>query len=219
MNRSRKQQTDAVVGESIDGLLDVGIPGKLTYLRPVEPEDAELLRFLMNDPAVTDTIVGFNPPVSMFQQHQWIGAPRGGPDGPWHFTIVERSTGTPVGLTSLHSIDWRNGTALNGIKVQPSAQGRGLAHDAVMALNAWGFFIAGLRRIEVSILDLNDASQRLYGRLGYNFEGRKREAVHRNGRWCDLLVYGLLRSEAENMPEMAEYRTLVAPISTPTPSD
>jgi RimJ/RimL family protein N-acetyltransferase len=206
------------VGRPMENLLDVGIPGKTTYLRPIEPEDAKLLRFLMNDPTVVDTIVGFSPPVSLLQQQQWISSSRGGSDGPWHFTIVERATGEPVGLVSLHSIDWRNGSARHGIKLHPSAQGRGLAFDACMARNAWAFFVVGLRRLDAAVLDFNVSSQRLYVRLGYSLEGRRRQAIHRNGGWCDLLVYGLLRSEAETMPEMAEYRTLVSPVSTPTPS-
>lgn len=215
MAKSEGQDADNRVVGRAEGLRDVGIPGKKTYLRPIEPEDATLLRFLMNDPTVTDTIVGFNPPVSL-QQQQWISSPRGGPDGPWHMAVVECATGEPVGMTSLHSIDWRNRTARHGIKLHPSAQGRGLAYDACMARNAWAFFSVGLRRQEASIPDFNSSSQRLYGRLSYKLEGRRREAVHRNGRWCDLLVYGLLRSEAENMPEMDEYRTLAAPVSTPT---
>lgn len=216
MPRSHGRQGGDRVDGPILGDLDVGIPGKTTYLRPIEPEDATLLRFLMNEPAVTDTIVGFNPPVSLLQQQQWISAPRGGPDGPWHFTIVERATGRPVGLTSLHGIDWRNGSARDGIKLHPSAQGRGLAFDACMARNAWAFFVVGLRRLEAAVLDFNVSAQRHDERLGYILEGRRRQAFHRNGRWCDLLIYGLLRSEAEGIPEMFEYRTLAAPVSTPT---
>jgi ribosomal-protein-alanine N-acetyltransferase len=213
LNETRQSNAGRQAGQPLEGILDVGIPGKLTLLRPVEPEDAPLLRFLMNDPAITDSIVGFNPPVSLRQQHQWIDGPRGGPTGPWHLTIVERSTGEAVGLTKIHSVDWREGTARHGIKLHPSTQGRGLAYDACMARNAWAFFVAGVRRLETTILDFNIPSQRLTERLGYTLEGRRREAVQRNGRWCDVLVYGLLRSDAERMPQVQEYRLLVAPVA------
>lgn len=173
-----------------------------------------MLRLLLNDPAVATSLVGFNPPVSRSQQERWIAGPRGGPDGTWHFTIVEAATGLPVGLTSLDRIDRRSGTAGVGIKVHPDARGRGLAYDASMARNAWAFFAVGLRRLEAQIIDFNATSRRLHERLGFHLEGCRREAVHRNGRWCDLLLYGLLRSEAVDMQEMAPYRDLVLPVST-----
>lgn len=190
---------------------DAAIPGRSTYLRAVERSDGPLLRFLLNDPSVNASFVGFNVPVSTDDQRRWTESPRREPNGPWHFTIVERTTGTPVGLTQLHTIDWRLGSARDGIKLHPSAMGRGLAYDACMARNAWAFFVAGLRRLEASVLDFNEPSHRLFRRLGYAQEGRRREAVLKNGRWCDLLDYGLLRSEAEAVPAMAEYRALVAP--------
>jgi len=201
-------------GESLAGLDDVGIPGRLSYLRPVDRTDAPLLRFLMNDPTVTETLVGFNVPVSSGDQLRWIDTPRNSLNGPWHFTIVERETDRAVGLATAHDVDWRNGTVKHGIKLHPGAQGRGIAYDAIMARIAWTFFVAGLRRIDTAVLDFNHASLRLHHRIGYSLEGRRREAVLRDGRWCDLLLFGLLRSEAEQMPGMMEYRRLVSPVGT-----
>ena len=199
---------------------DICIPGKRTYLRPVEPRDAELLRFLINDPATTASFVGFNPPVSTVDQARWIDAYTLRPEGPWHFTIVDRETDLGIGLASMWDLDRMNGTVGIGVKLHPDARGRGLARDAGMARTAWTLYVAGFRRISAAVLDFNRASQALVERVGYRLEGRQREAVHRNGRWCDLLLYGLLRSEADLMPEMQEYRRLVVPISTePVASD
>jgi len=196
---------------------EVAIPGRLTYLRPVEPSDNLLLRFLMNDPAVTSTIMGFNLPVSVGDQARWTDSPRRDHDGPWHFTIVERATGLPVGLASTHNVDWRNRTAEHATKIHPDVQRRGLAFDAGMARLSWAFFVVGLRRITSAVLDFNEASQRGLERAGYRLEGRRREAVFKDGRWCDVLLYGLLRSEFEQHPEANEYRRLVVP--TPAKSD
>lgn len=193
----------------LPGLDDVGIPGRLTYLRPVEREDAPLLRFLMNDPLVTSTTVGFNLPVSADDQQRWIDGPRRTPDGPWHFTIVERSSRRAVGITTVGDVDWFNRTATNGTKIHPSVQRSGLALDAGMARLAWCFFILGLHRINSSALETNAASIAGLEKAGYVYEGRRRQAVLRDGRRVDLLLYGLLREEAERHPLMPEYRDLV----------
>jgi RimJ/RimL family protein N-acetyltransferase len=178
------------------------------------PAVLELRGSYVNDPYVIGSVVGFNLPVSIDEQRRWIDSPRRDSNGPWHFSIVERASGEVVGLTSLHSVDWGSGTASDGIKLHPAATGRGLAYDACMTRNAWAFFVLGLRRLEATILDFNGAAQRHDERLGYTQEGRRREAAFKNGRWCDLLQYGLLRSEAERMPAMADFRALVAPVST-----
>ena len=198
---------------------DVCIPGRRTYLRPPEAQDAALLRFLLNDPETTAWFTGFNVPVSTSDQQRWME--RGAPDinGPWHFTIVDRGSGRGIGLASVDAIDWRNGTAGIAVKLHPDARGHGLAHDAAMARTAWAFYVAGFRRLGCAAMDFNRASQALIERVGYRLEGRRREVAYRDGRWCDVLLYGLLRSDADEMPEMQEYRRLVVPIPTgPTPT-
>lgn len=199
--------------ESFDGeeaSQRVGLYGLKVFLRPIEEHDAPLLRILMNDVSVAANVVGFSTPVSMAGQIAWQNSQSsGGPDGPWRFTVVDQVTGSAVGATTIHSVDWRLGTAQTGIKIHPAFQGRGFAYDACMTRNAWAFFAAGIRRLEAPLLAFNEASFRLYERLGYTLEGRSREAVLRDGKWCDVLNFGLLRSDAENMPDMAPYRTLV----------
>ncbi len=200
--------------DPLRGLDEVGIPGRRTYLRPVEQSDAPLLRFLMNDPSVTGTLMGFNVPVSTEDQRRWTDTPRHSINGPWHFTIVERETGRAIGLTTTHTIDWVNRSAQNGTKIHPDAQRLGLAQDAGMARLAWSFFVVGLRRVSSAVLDYHQASIRTLEKVGYTYEGRRREAIYRDGRWCDVLLYGLLRAEAERLPWMEEYRRLVLPVDT-----
>jgi RimJ/RimL family protein N-acetyltransferase len=81
-----------------------------------------------------------------------------------------------------------------------------------MALSAFLFFRLGLRRLVWRSLDFNVASQRLALRVGFVLEGREREAVQRDGRWCDILTYGLLRREAASMDAYRDYRRIVVPV-------
>lgn len=190
------------------------ISGKLVDLRPVELEDLEFLRLLHNDPAVAGSVVDLAPPVSALQQQQWfegLATDRSS----LRLTVVERSTGEPVGLTGVWDIDHREGTGWNGIKMSPTSGGRGLATDAVMATMAWAFGVAELRRIEGAMLDFNAASHALYvGRCGWVVEGRDRQKVLRGGRYCDLIRVAILRSEFEALPDSLDYFARVMPVDT-----
>jgi RimJ/RimL family protein N-acetyltransferase len=189
-----------------------GISGELTLLRPVEAADLAFLRDLFNDPRVSSMVVGTGAPVSSAEQERWFERVTAGQAGKRYFTVIERATGYPVGLVSLEDLDWVNRSARHSVKLHPDFGGRGLAYDAAMTRNAWAFFVLGLHRLEAVILDFNLASRRLYERLGYRLEGQAREAVFRDGRWCDLVRYGLLRHEAEADPAMSTYRRLVVPV-------
>jgi RimJ/RimL family protein N-acetyltransferase len=191
------------------------LPGRNVFLRRPEAEDMDLVLRLLNDPFVTSSTVEVGMPVGAQQNiafHKDASRPE-----TVHLAVVERASGRTVGVTIVHRIDWRTQTAEHGMKMHPESAGQGLATDACMTRNAFLFFRLGLRRLVLRSLDFNIASQRLAARLGYRLEGREREAVQRDGRWCDILTYGLLRHEAEAMDSYREYRRLVVPVDVHTP--
>jgi RimJ/RimL family protein N-acetyltransferase len=191
------------------------IPGQTVYLRRPEPQDLTVLHALINDAFVASHTVEAEMPVSETSNSEFHAQP--GLRSHTHLAVVERSTGATVGAAVIGAIDWRTQTAANGIKILPSASGRGLATDACFARDAFLFFRLGLRRLVWPVLDFNFASRKLALRLGYRLEGREKEAVLRNGRWCDLLTYGLLRHEAEAMDLFAAYRSLIVPVEVAAP--
>lgn len=192
------------------------IPGREVFLRRPEPEDMDLVLRLLNDPFVASSSVEVGMPVS-FEQN--IAFHRdGGRTDVAHLAVIERASERAVGVAVIQKIDWRTQTAEHGIKMDPQSAGRGLATDACMTRNAFLFFRLGLRRLVWRSLDFNVASQKLALRLGYRLEGREREAVQRDGRWCDILNYGLLRSEAEALDSYREYRGLVVPVDVQAPT-
>jgi RimJ/RimL family protein N-acetyltransferase len=185
------------------------IPGREVFLRRPEPADMEVLLKLLNDPMAASFTEEVGMPVA--EMHNIAFHEQNARRASTHFAIVERSTQKTVGVTVVNRIDWTTQTAHHGIKMLESASGRGLATDACLARNTFLLFRFGLRRLVLRSLDFNVASQRLAVRLGYRLEGREREAVQRDGRWCDVLTYGLLRHEAEALDVYSEYRRMVVP--------
>jgi len=71
--------------------------------------------------------------------------------------------------------------------------GRRIATRAVRAMTEWAFATTSLERIFACVFATNPASARVLTNAGYQFEGRLRRAVVKDGRILDQLVYAALR--------------------------
>jgi RimJ/RimL family protein N-acetyltransferase len=74
-------------------------------------------------------------------------------------------------------------------------QRKGYGTEAITWVLDWGFKIAGLHRIGIECFSYNKGAKDLYERLGFVFEGMKRECIWYNGGWEHLLSFSMLESE------------------------
>ena len=181
------------------------IDGRLVSLRPVEEGDLDFLTTLANDSHIRAMVVGWDWPVAISRQQDWLAAVAKDPRSV-RLTVLDRQSKSPIGLTGLWEVDWHNESAITGIKLMPGISPKGAGSDAIMLVNAWAFYEIGLRRLHSTILDFNGPSIGAYvRRCGWRIEGRERESVFRRGEWCDLYRIALLRSDFANLKSAAEY--------------
>jgi RimJ/RimL family protein N-acetyltransferase len=69
--------------------------------------------------------------------------------------------------------------------------GRGIITEAVKAFTAWGFASFDLSRIYAGVFEWNPASSRVLEKAGFEFEGRMKKAVTKEGRTGDELIYAI----------------------------
>ena len=80
-------------------------------------------------------------------------------------------------------------------------RGRGYGREAVGLLVGYLFATRSIERVGASIDVENTASNRLVEGLGLRLEGTLRSALFHHGRWHDVRLYGVTRSEwAEKHP-------------------
>lgn len=164
-------------------------------LRAIEEGDAELLKLLINLPEVEQYTVGSYPPVSSWQQEQWIKSnPSTRESARW---MVELKNGTTLGMVILKNVDWINRSGTIGYKRNPNERARmkGDMRDAVYATLIYAFDELNLHRVELGILAYNAPSIKLAEDMGFVKEGVQRSKIFKAGAWHDEWIFGLLRDE------------------------
>lgn len=105
---------------------------------------------------------------------------------------------TPIGLVVLHGAKphhARHRDASVSIDILPAHQRRGYGSEALEWITRWGFQLNGLHRISIESFSHNEGAGRLYERLGFVPEARRREALWFNGGWSDVLGFAMLEHE------------------------
>ncbi|MFM9874122.1 MAG: GNAT family N-acetyltransferase [Fimbriimonadaceae bacterium] len=100
-----------------------------------------------------------------------------------------------IGTATLHGISWPSRRAELGYMLLPEFQGRGLMHEALVAIVNYGFGELGLNRLEADIDPRNVASRRSLERLGFKLEGFMPERWIVEGEVTDTEFFGLVAKD------------------------
>jgi RimJ/RimL family protein N-acetyltransferase len=84
-----------------------------------------------------------------------------------------------------------------GITIARQYQNKGYGPEAISWMLDWAFLTAGLHRVELTVFEWNERAHKLYQKLGFVPEGRKRECLWKGGRWWDSIQMGILAHEWE----------------------
>ncbi len=108
-----------------------------------------------------------------------------------------------IGNIALRSIDECNRNADIGLMIgDGGVRGRGFGTEALALMVKHAFFSLNLHRVIAGVVESNVASIRLFERLGFQKEGKLREHFYVSGRYENVFVYGLLRSEYKHGPDV-----------------
>jgi RimJ/RimL family protein N-acetyltransferase len=104
-----------------------------------------------------------------------------------------------IGNITLQSIHPINRSAEFAILIgDKAAWGKGHAAEAAKLLCRHGFETLNLHRIYCGTLADNQGMIRLAQTLGMKEEGRRREAIFKNGRYTDIIEFGMLSTEFQH---------------------
>lgn len=91
-----------------------------------------------------------------------------------------------------------------GIVLNAAHQGQGHGTEAITWALDWAFGVAGLHSVHLGCFSFNEGAKRVYARLGFKEEGRKREVYWYGGKWWDDVLMSVLEGEWEELRSKRE---------------
>ena len=148
--------------------------------------DPEVVRYVpwpLRDRAATEETLQVKLGQTVLEEH-----------GQWLVLAVElRATATVIGEVLLKWASDRQGEL--GFAFARDHQGQGYAAEAATAILRLAFDELGFHRVSAVVVEGNDASVHLLGRLGFRQEARHVDGEMFKGAWVTLLVFALLEDE------------------------
>lgn len=167
-------------------------------LRPFDLEDVPAFVGYRSDPEVA-RFQSWEPTYSRDDGEQFLASQQGlkfGVPGDWmQLAVVDRVSGALCGDCAVRVATDQPATAEVGVTLSPSAQGRGLAREALTALIDRLFDEHGLHRVFAQADDRNQPVHSLLEHLGFRCEACLVEADWFKGEWTTLRVYAVLDRE------------------------
>ncbi|TFF03854.1 N-acetyltransferase [Pseudomonas sp. BCA14] len=165
-------------------------------LRPLEPDQAEVLFTLANGPKIADNTANIPEPYTLETAQVFIAA------------IAEKyragellslgmhvhATGELVGIISLR-LSTRHHYGHLGGWVAAHCRNQVYAAEAASAMTDFGFTELGLQRVGSQCFGRNKESARVMEKIGLRYEGCLRQAFLKNGVYEDLLGFATVRDD------------------------
>jgi len=170
------------------------ITGKHVRIRAIEENDLPTLTNWRNDPEVYKNFFEYQP-LSLLMERRWFE--RFLDRGDEKFWIVETiEASKPVGTVGLVNVNWRSREAeLARVLVAPECQGQGYGKEICGLALQYTFNHMNLNRIHLKVFADNTRAISIYKSLGFIEEGLLREHVFADGRYCNVLILGILHEE------------------------
>ena len=170
-------------------------------LRPVRMSDAEDLYEYSRDPEVARHVL-WDAHRSIHQTREYIRylLRQYRSSAPSTFAIALRDTGKVIGTIGFMWIQTENRSAEVGYSLSRAHWNHGYMSEALRAVVEFGFTKLNLNRIEAQHECDNPASGHVMAHAGMKHEGTLRQRLYNKGRFVDVDVYAIIRSDFIQQP-------------------
>jgi ribosomal-protein-alanine N-acetyltransferase len=177
------------------------LTGPRLWLRPLDERDVDALFAAASNPAVTRYTL-WEPHRTPDDTRDFLrtyAAERYREGVPDPLGIVLRGHGSidgpVIGCVGCRWVSEKNRTMEFGYWIAEPFWGHGLAVEAVRLLMDFVFTAYSVERLQAHCFAENLPSARVLEKLGLTFEGTHRSALFHRGRFWDLKMYAILRSD------------------------
>jgi RimJ/RimL family protein N-acetyltransferase len=100
-----------------------------------------------------------------------------------------------IGEVALKNIRWYNRKAELSLFLKLEFQGKKIGTEVLKRIMKYAFNTLNFYRLEAEVIDYNEISRKLVEKLSFTLEGRLRQARYFDGKYYDILRYGILKNE------------------------
>ncbi len=176
------------------------ILGKRVRLRGVEKRDIAQFVVWLNDPEVRDNLLMYWP-LTEWEEEEWFEGLKklDQAEKPLAIEALTPNGWQLIGNSGFNGVDWKNSSAEVGIFIgNKKFWNQGYGSEAMQLLVNTGFNRLNLNRIYLNVFATNPRAIHTYEKVGFVHEGRFRQDIFLNGRYVDVLMMSILRSEWQN---------------------
>jgi RimJ/RimL family protein N-acetyltransferase len=174
------------------------LKGKRVLLRPIKRSDISYFLKWFTDPEVVQYLDTYLPMTEMSEAKfiEELGTTRARSDVILVIEALEGDSMKAIGNCGLHKISLKDHDAVFGIIIgEKDYWSKGYGTEAARLIINYGFEQLNLHRISSAAVAFNERSIKLHKKLGFEEEGRLRQAMFRNGQYHDRLEFGMLKEE------------------------
>ena len=171
------------------------------YLRALEPDDYKSIFKWRHDPIYQSGVASMKRYVSMDTERKWIDEviSKHEKGDEIRLGIVQKEANELIGLIYLTNINYINKNAMISFMIgENDLRGRGFVNEAQIEILKYAFYELGLERIYAHILESNTSSIKSVEKFGYAQEGILRNAVYKEGKFQNVVIYSILKQEFIN---------------------
>lgn len=175
----------------------IELNGRYCSLTPLRPQHAAALfaTYQLAEDTRSWTWLLREPDANVEEYTAWVESVCELSD-PMHFTVIDNQTQVPVGTLALMRIDPKNGVIEVGhVNFSPLLSRTPMSTEAQYLLMRYVFETLGYRRFEWKCNSLNEPSRRAALRLGFQYEGRFRQALVVKGHNRDTDWFSIIDNE------------------------
>ncbi|GAA6043936.1 hypothetical protein JCM8097_000911 [Rhodosporidiobolus ruineniae] len=173
---------------------------RLTY-RPLEKDDADFVLEMLSDPYTQMTALG--PPTVPYGKTKSEEILKAVMDATLAIAVcippaTDDAKEEVIGWLRLSggpAYAAVNRKATFGLSFKAGHQGKGYGVEAMEWLLETAFIQYGFNRLECEAFAWNEPANKLYKKLGFVEEGRKRQSLYQGGEFRDEVMYGMLAEE------------------------
>jgi len=169
---------------------------KRVFLRPLDLTDLQRIYQWHNDAQLYSTLTGPYHPVGMQAIEQWLTDRVQYSEKEINFAICLTESSEHIGNMYLREIDYVSRNALLGAFIgNQEHRGKGYASEALLQVAEYAFYVLGLNRLYMYVLADNAGAVKHLQKCGFLVEGTMREHSFKNGKFKDVLIFGMCESD------------------------